>query len=64
LLWLAVAVSLLLQVAVIHLPLLNDAFETTPLAISQWALCTGMASFVLWAEELRKLILRNRLPRR
>lgn len=63
LLWLAIAVSLLLQVAVIHLPLLNNAFDTAPLTISEWALCTGMASFVLWAEELRKLILRHRRPR-
>ncbi|MBQ0895514.1 cation-translocating P-type ATPase [Micromonospora sp. U56] len=60
LLWVAVTVSLLLQVAVIHLPLLNEAFETTPLTTGQWALCAGMASFVLWAEELRKLALRRR----
>ncbi|MGC1211044.1 MAG: cation-translocating P-type ATPase [Micromonospora sp.] len=60
LLWIAITVSALLQVAVIHLPLLNEAFETTPLSIGQWALCAGMASFILWAEELRKLILRRR----
>ncbi|MGN9779408.1 cation-translocating P-type ATPase [Micromonospora sp. H33] len=62
LLWVAVTVSLLLQVAVIHVPLLNQAFTTTALTAGQWALCAGMASFVLWAEELRKLILRRRRP--
>ena len=60
LLWIAISVSLLLQVAVIHLPLLNEAFTTTPMTPGQWALCAGMASFVLWAEELRKLALRHR----
>ena len=59
LLWAAIAVSLLLQIAVVHLPLLNDAFGTTPLGAGQWALCAGMASIVLWAEELRKLALRR-----
>jgi P-type Ca2+ transporter type 2C len=57
-LWTAVALSALLQVAVIHLPLLNTAFSTAPLSASQWLLCIAMASGVLWQAELRKLWLR------
>ncbi len=54
-LWGAVAVSAGLQVAVIHLPLLNLAFGTVPLSAAQWGLCMVMASGVLWFSELRKL---------
>ncbi|GAA4411618.1 cation-translocating P-type ATPase [Fodinibacter luteus] len=57
-LWLALAGSALLQVAVVHLPVLNEAFSTTPLTGSQWLLCVLMASTVLWAAELRKVALR------
>jgi calcium-translocating P-type ATPase len=59
LLWAAVAVSLLLQVAVVHVPLLNQAFGTAPLTPRQWALCALLASVVLGAEEVRKLVLRR-----
>ncbi|GAB3146671.1 cation-translocating P-type ATPase [Micromonospora sonneratiae] len=60
LLWAAIVVSLLLQVAVVYVPLLQDAFGTSPLGAGQWVLCTALASVVLWAEELRKLALRRR----
>ena len=59
-LWVAIALSLVLQVAVVHLPFLNEAFETTALNATDWLLCTGMASLVLWADELRKLSSRAR----
>ncbi len=55
-LWGAIALSLALQVAVVSLPFLNEAFGTTPLTPAQWAVCTAMASSVLWASELRKLV--------
>ena len=54
-LWGAIALSLLLQVAVVHVPFLNLAFGTTPLTLDQWLLCAAMASAVLWYSELRKL---------
>ena len=54
-LWGAIALSLLLQVAVVNLEFLNLAFGTVPLAFDQWLLCAGMASVVLWFSELRKL---------
>ncbi len=58
-LWGAVALAVLLQVAVVHLAFLNVAFGTVPLTLAQWALCTAMASAVLWTSELRKLALRT-----
>jgi P-type Ca2+ transporter type 2C len=35
---------------------MNAAFGTAPLDATQWAVCAAMASTVLWASELRKLI--------
>jgi Ca2+-transporting ATPase len=63
-LWAAIAFSLVLQVLVVHVPLLNRAFGTTPLSIGEWALCAAMASSVLWAGELKKLIVRRVARRR
>jgi potassium/sodium efflux P-type ATPase len=56
LLWAAIGVSLALQVAVVHVPFLNDAFDTTPLSLRDWMICTALASTVLGADELRKLV--------
>ena len=58
-LWGAVALSIVLQIAVVHLPFLNAAFGTAPLSLGQWIVCTAMASVVLWADELRKIVLRR-----
>jgi magnesium-transporting ATPase (P-type) len=55
-LWGAVALSLLLQVAVVHVHFLNVAFGTVPLSLDQWLVCAAMGSVVLWASELRKLL--------
>jgi magnesium-transporting ATPase (P-type) len=63
LLWAAVGVSAVLQIAVVHLPFLNDAFDTTPLSLSEWLICTGLASLVLWMAELKKLLSRHVLRR-
>jgi magnesium-transporting ATPase (P-type) len=62
-LWGAVALSVLLQAAVVNLGFLNLAFGTVPLALEQWLLCAAMASVVLWYSELRKLVNRT-LPLR
>jgi magnesium-transporting ATPase (P-type) len=56
LLWAAIGLSLALQVAVVHIPFLNDAFDTTALSLRDWVICTALASTVLWADELRKLV--------
>jgi P-type Ca2+ transporter type 2C len=55
-LWASIALAVLLQVAVVHVGWLNTAFGTVPLTLDQWALCIAMASGVLWASELRKLV--------
>jgi P-type Ca2+ transporter type 2C len=55
-LWGAVALSAMLQVAVVNLPFLNLAFGTVPLTLDQWLTCLGMASLVLLYSELRKLV--------
>ncbi|MDX2381547.1 MAG: HAD-IC family P-type ATPase [Acidimicrobiia bacterium] len=64
LLWAAAAVTVALQIAVVHLPPLQRAFETEPLDAGRWFVCAGLASTVLFADELRKLIARLRRGRR
>ena len=64
LLWLAITVSVLLQVAVVHVPFLQEAFKTSALSLADWVICAGLASGVLWADEARKVVLRWRLARR
>ena len=53
-LWCAIALSVVLQIAVVHVGFLNLAFGTAPLSAEQWLLCIGMASGVLWVSEVRK----------
>lgn len=57
-LWGAVAVSLLLQVAVVNVGFLNQAFGTVPLSLAEWGICAAIASAVLWVDEARKLVWR------
>ena len=54
-LWLAIAVSLALQLAVLYLPVLQRAFGTVPLTASDWILAAIVASSALWLRELDKL---------
>ena len=58
-LWGAIALSALLQLAVVQLSFLNSAFDTTPLGADEWLTCLGLASIVLWADEAKKLIRRR-----
>ena len=58
LLW-AAALSVVLQIGVVHLPPLNDAFSTTPLSAADWVACVALASAVLWVAEIRKWLLRR-----
>jgi Ca2+-transporting ATPase len=57
-LWLAVLGSTVLQLAVVHAPFLQRAFRTVPLAPREWLVCVAVASSVLWAMELKKLVMR------
>jgi Ca2+-transporting ATPase len=47
----------------VHVPVLQVAFGTAPLDLVHWAVAVGMASLVLWVEELHKLV-RRTLARR
>jgi Ca2+-transporting ATPase len=59
-LWSAIALSALLQVAVIYTPFLQRAFATTPLTAADWLRCLAVASTGLWIRELEKLRHRRR----
>jgi len=59
-LWGAVTLSAVLQIAVVHVPLLNKAFSTAPLTASQWGFCLAMSAGVRLVTELRKWVLRLR----
>ena len=63
-LWGAIALSALLQAAVVELPFLNDPFGTTGLGLDEWLICIGLASMVLWADEGKKLVERTVRARR
>jgi Ca2+-transporting ATPase len=57
-LWGAVLLSLLLQVAVIYIPFLQQAFSTVSLSLGDWLRCLAVASSVLWLRELSKIFTR------
>jgi Ca2+-transporting ATPase len=61
-LWGAILFSLLLHVAVIYTPFLQQAFSTTSLSLDDWLRCVAVASSVLWLRELSKLIARRARP--
>ena len=63
LLWAATVLTAALQVLVVHAAPLNDAFDTVPLDLWQWTICFGLATCVLWVEEVHKLIRRGRRVR-
>ena len=57
-LWGAVGLSLALHVAVVYVPLLQNAFSTESLSAGDWLRCAAVASSVLWLRELSKLVRR------
>jgi Ca2+-transporting ATPase len=59
-LWGAIVLSLLLQMAVIYVPFLQQAFSTVSLSAEDWLLCAAVGSSVLWLRELSKLASRLR----
>jgi len=56
---LAIAVTILAQLAVIYVPALNAIFRTQPLTANELLWCFAVASTVFIAVELEKLILRR-----
>ena len=57
-LWGAVVLSLLLHVAVIYVPLLQQAFSTVSLSARDWLVCAAVGSCVLWLREASKVAVR------
>jgi Ca2+-transporting ATPase len=54
-LWTAIAGSAAMQVLVVHVPFLQNAFGTTSLNASDWLFCIAVASSVLWLREGSKV---------
>jgi Ca2+-transporting ATPase len=52
--------SVVLQALVLYAPPMNTLFHTVPLAPTALLPLLALASSVLWAEELRKLVVRRR----
>lgn len=48
-----------LQLVAIYLPVFQRLLHTTPLTVSQWAICLGIASTVVLVDEFRKLLDRH-----
>jgi len=57
-LWIALGVVIGLQAGSVYFAPLKRLFGTVPLTLADWAICAGIASTVLVAEELRELGLR------
>ena len=62
-LWMAVALSITLQAAVIYVPYLQEAFSTVALSGPDWLICLIVASSVLWLSEAGKLVARSQPAR-
>lgn len=58
-LWVALLFSVVAQVLVVYVPLLQRAFSTTPLLLADWLIATAIASSVLWVREIVKLVERR-----
>ena len=55
----AVTLTLLLQLAVIYVPALNDIFYTQPLPLFDLLVCLALSSLVLFAVEIEKWLVRR-----
>ena len=63
-LWSAITISVLLQIAAINVPFLQDAFSTELLTLRDWMECVAVASSVLLLREASKYIERTISARR
>ncbi|HWQ54366.1 MAG TPA: cation-translocating P-type ATPase [Bryobacteraceae bacterium] len=59
-LWAAIGLALALQMAVLYIPVLQQAFSTVGLSLGDWLRCFAVASSVLWLRETGKAITRMR----
>ena len=56
----AVALTIILQLAIVYVPALNTVFSTRPLTWFELGACLGLSSITFWAVELEKLVKRLR----
>jgi Ca2+-transporting ATPase len=59
-LWLAVGGVVFVQVLAVHVPFLQNVFDTAALTPIQWVICAATAFTVILADELRKAVVRAR----
>jgi Ca2+-transporting ATPase len=59
-LWGAIALSVVLQLFVLYVPVLQQAFGTVGLSAADWLRCIAAASTVLWLREAGKVVTRIR----
>jgi Ca2+-transporting ATPase len=59
-LWAAITCSVGMQVMVVYIPFLQNAFGTTSLNASDWSVCIAVASSVLWLREGSKALTRRK----
>ena len=58
-LWGSILLGVVLQVAVVEVPVLQVAFGTASMDLAHWSACVALASVVLWYDEIRKVVLRR-----
>jgi P-type Ca2+ transporter type 2C len=58
----AVGLSLFMHVLVIYVPVLQTAFHTVPLTLTDWLIATAVAATLLVIMEVTKAVLRARSP--
>jgi len=56
----ALAITVLAQLTVIYVPVLNDIFKTQPLTATELLLCIGVSSTVFFAVEIEKAVRRRK----
>ena len=55
----AVSISFLVQVAVVHIPLMQGWFRTQALSASEWCWVLLVSSIPLWGVELGKAVMKR-----
>jgi Ca2+-transporting ATPase len=58
----AVSLTVILQLALVYIPLLQDFFTTKPLPLPDLALAVALSTLVFVAVEIEKWVLRRRQP--
>lgn len=60
----AVIITILLQLAIVYMPVMNDFFHTAPLTLQEIAIVIAVSSITFWAVEIEKMVKRSGLRRK